>query len=174
MKKGILLLLLLCVVSGVFADNLYKITLAIKDGKTAIESTESLSGYAPQTYEGGSYRIKDKDGKVIGEGRFSYPTRTVMEKFHPNGSIEGSLVPFEGKIIVIALAADGGTTIDLLDPAGKPIGTAPLPQGGMQAIEDGGSFFLMYGWVFILTGLIIFLLFVVIGTIMLIKKFRQR
>lgn len=174
MKRFLILLLLLC--TPVFAEVLF---VTVKtDGTTyKIVDTEVAPGFAPQVYSGGRYTFT-QDAKTSASGYFPIPGEVVLERFNPDGTIDGERRRQTGTFTVALPANVAADSLTLADTNGQPIGTVKvdLEKDGMnlEELAQEGDFFIRYEWLYLLLKWIIILGLVIFGLRFAWKKLRTK
>ncbi len=182
----LLVILALCS-SIVAADDLFLLTYEMKGGTARFIGAERASGHLPQLFSGGTFSVTDASGNQVAQGYAAIPTAVVMEKFHPDGAIEGDHIPYEGTFTVIAPAVPNAANVIVKDPSGKPLATtdvrnvkAPIipaadsdPQDFLD-LAQGGALTLQYAWVWLLAKILAVIAAAIVGIWFLIKKLRGK
>ena len=181
------IMLLLATLAAAQSQDIYMLTLSIKDGKAQVIKKELARGYVPQVYGGASITVKDSSGTLLYTGNFDLPSKVVMEKFFPDGRIEGDHLPFEGQLVVFAPAFEKGKEVELKDERGnalakidvtelKPKSTSGASETDPKLKEFAASsgFLIKYAWVFLLIAIIIAIGLVIYAIIRLIRKLRKK
>jgi hypothetical protein len=137
-------------------QELYLITVEVKDGNYRIVDKELSEGFVPQVYDGGVFDLSD-DSSVLVSGNYPLPREVIYEQFLEDGSIEGEVEIFEGVFSIALPYNSQAENVILKDEEGKEIASVDVSE--LKPERDFGELFSDYWWVGL--AIILVILFIV-------------